>query len=79
MNFDQLLEWTLAFVCAVIGWFLSQLWEAVKKLNSDISKLEKNIPENYIRKDDYRDDMRRIYDMLDKIYDKLDNKEDKAK
>jgi divalent metal cation (Fe/Co/Zn/Cd) transporter len=77
MTFDQLLQWTLAAICAVGGWFLRELWQAVQKLRSDLSDLEKDLPEHYVQKVDYKDDINRVHNLLDKIYDKLDKKADK--
>lgn len=77
MTFDQLLQWTLAFVCAVGGWAVRTLWDAVQKLRSDLSDLERGLPETFVQKDDYRTDIGRVHELLDKIYDKLDRKADK--
>ena len=48
----------------------------VNSLSRSISKIEDRIG-NFVAKDDYREDTKRIMDMLDKIFDKLDNKVDK--
>jgi len=48
----------------------------VNSLSRSISKIEDRIG-NFVVKDDYREDTKRIMDMLDKIFDKLDNKVDK--
>jgi predicted RNA-binding protein with EMAP domain len=61
----------------VLGWFARELWTAVKELKSDLSKLREELPKSYITKDDYREDMREIKDMLNKIFDRLDDKADK--
>jgi len=54
----------------VAGWFLRSMWEAIREV-------EKDLPRNYIRREDYRDDMREIKKMLGAIFDKLDHKADK--
>ena len=54
----------------VAGWFLRSMWEAIREV-------EKDLPRNYIRREDYRDDMREIKKMLGAIFDKLERKEDK--
>jgi len=54
----------------IAGWFLRSMWEAIRDL-------EKDLPKNYIRREDYRDDMQEIKKMLGAIFDKLDNKADK--
>ena len=48
----------------------------VNSLSRSISKIEDRIG-NFVVKDDYREDTKRIMDMLDKIFDKLDSKVDK--
>jgi len=61
----------------ILGWFARELWTAVKELKSDLSKLREELPKSYVTKDDYREDMREVKDMLNKIFDRLDNKADK--
>lgn len=61
----------------VLGWFARELWTAVKELKADLSKLREELPKSYITKDDYRQDMRDVKDMLGKIFDRLDDKADK--
>lgn len=67
----------LITVSAVIGWFARELWTAVKELKADLAKLREELPKTYLAKDDYRDDMREIKDMLGKIFDELRTKADK--
>jgi hypothetical protein len=70
---QQLLNILFGAALAVAGWFARELWSAVQELKSDISKL----PLVYVARQDYRDDMKDIKDMLGKIFDKLDGKQDK--
>jgi hypothetical protein len=37
----------------------------------------RNMPSQYVSREDYRSDIKDIRDMLGKIFDKLDNKADK--
>jgi cell fate (sporulation/competence/biofilm development) regulator YmcA (YheA/YmcA/DUF963 family) len=61
----------------VTGWFARELWTAVKDLKTDLAKLREELPKTYIVKDDYRDDMKDIKEMLSKIFDELKQKVDK--
>jgi hypothetical protein len=45
----------------------------VQDLKTDLSKL----PTIYVARQDYKDDMREVKEMLSKIFDRLDNKADK--
>ena len=62
---------------SVLGWFARELWAAVKELKSDLSRLREDLPKTYVARDDYREDIRGIKEMLAKIFDKLENKADK--
>lgn len=77
MDIQHIIDLGLGAVMAVMGWFARELWAAVKELKSDLSKLREELPKTYVVKDDYREDMRDIKDMLNKIFDKLDGKQDK--
>jgi len=61
----------------VMGWFARQLWDAVQNLKKDMSQLELSISENYVKKDDFKDGIRELKEMLGKIFDKLDAKADR--
>ena len=77
MEGQTLINVVLGAVCSVIGWFARELWTAVKELKSDLSKLREQLPSTYVVRDDYREDIRDIREMLGKIFDKLDGKQDK--
>lgn len=67
----------LSCVTGVIGWFTREMWSAIKELKADLAKLREEIPKGYVVKEDYREDMREIKDMLGKIFDELRGKADK--
>ena len=53
------------------------LWSASQSLKDDLASLRMTIPSEYVRKDEYREDIGRIHALLEKIYDKLEKKADK--
>ena len=53
------------------------MWEAQQRLQRDLGELEKELPHTYVLKQDYRQDIQEVKDMLAKIFDKLDSKADK--
>ena len=77
MENQQLLNVGLSVAMAITGWFARELWAAVKELKSDLSKLREDLPRSYVSRDDYREDMRDIKELLNKIFDKLEAKQDK--
>lgn len=77
MEPQTLINYILGIASAAIGWFARELWTAVKDLKSDLAKLREELPKTYVTRDDFREDMRELKDMLGKIFDKLDGKADK--
>jgi len=77
MDFQTIINFGLTTVSLVVGWFARELWAAVKELKADLAKLREDLPKEYISKNDYRDDIREIKDMLNKLFDRIDHKVDK--
>ena len=77
MEYQHLIDLSLGVAMAVIGWFARELWSAVKDLKTDLSKLREDLPRHYVVREDYRQDVREIKEMIGKIFDKLDSKTDK--
>ena len=76
-SMPNLIQWLLIIVVGVGSWFMHELWDAVKDLKSDLSDVKVSLAKEYVTKDDYKADIGRIHELLDKIYDKLDNKADR--
>ena len=55
------------------GWVLNNIHRSIERLDVDVRAM----PHIYVTREDYRDDMREVKEMLAKIFDKLDNKQDK--
>jgi hypothetical protein len=77
METQALINFGFVLVSGVLGWFAREMWSAVKELKADLSKLREELPKTYVTKDDFKSDMQRVLDMLDKIWTKLDGKADK--
>ena len=69
MESQSLINMAMAIAGFFGGWTVNSLSRSINKIEDRIS--------NFVAKDDYREDTKRIMDMLDKIFDKLDNKVDK--
>lgn len=41
-------------VLTAVGWFAREIWDAVKELRKDIQRIENNLPEVYVRRDDFK-------------------------
>jgi len=77
MDSQSILNAVLLCAASVTGWFARELWAAVKDLKSDLAKLREDLPRTYLAREDYRQDIREIKEMITKLFDKLDGKTDK--
>jgi len=77
MDWQNIINLLGGAALTVIGWFARQLWDAVQKLKEDVSQLELSISENYVKKDDFKDGIKELKEMLGKIFDRLDSKQDR--
>ena len=55
------------------GWVLNNISKSIEKLDVDVRAM----PHVYVTREDYKDDMKDVKEMLGKIFDKLDLKVDK--
>jgi len=67
----------IGIVGTVFGWVLRTIWNAVTTLQSDLKEIERELHTSYVSKDDYRQDILEVKDILKQIFDKLDKKADK--
>jgi len=77
MDTQTLLNWMAGAAFGVAGWFLREMWDAVKDLRGDLHDLKAELPKEYVLKIDLDKRMQHIEDMFQRIYDKLDAKADK--
>ena len=76
-EYQTLLNSLMGIALSVMGWFARQLWDAVKDLKSDLSKLREEIAKDYVPKNDFKEFAIEIRMMFQRISDKLDEKADK--
>ena len=67
----------VGLVCAGLGWWMKDIWEAYRQLRTELSEFKQEVPDKYVKQDAFKEDMREIKGILERIYDKLDSKADK--
>ena len=77
MDTQSLINALFGIVLLGTGWFLNELWRAVKELRSDLHEIEAELPKEYVLKVDLDKRMQHIEHMFQRIYDKIDEKADK--
>ena len=74
---QDLINLFIAIAGAIVGWVLKVIWGAIRSLQDDMKEIERELHTEYVSKNDYRQDMQEIKDLLQRIFDKLDLKADK--
>ena len=77
MDIQTLFNASVAAILMLAGWVLRTVWDAVNELKRDMKEIERSLPDTYVRRDDYKDDMKEVKEILHAIFDKLDGKADK--
>lgn len=73
MDYQILFNIAVAVAGFFGGWTLNRIYLAIDRLDSDV----RGMPTQYVSRDDYRNDLKDIRDMLGRIFDRLDGKVDK--
>ena len=73
MEYQLLFNIVIAVAGFLGGVLVNRLFGTLDKINDEL----KQIPEKYVAKDDYREDIRDIKEMLGAIFKRLEGKADK--
>ena len=77
MEFQNIVDTVLLIISGSIGWFAKELWNVLKELKEDLSSLKEDLPRSYVLREDYKQDIKDLKEIMGKIFDKLDNKLDR--
>jgi len=77
MDYQILFNASAAIAFTLAGWIIRSVYDAVEKLKVDMLELERQMHSKYVQKDDYREDVKEIKDMLAAIFKRLEQKQDK--
>lgn len=67
-------------VGAFLGVFVfNQIMQRLTRLEDDSRNLRESLPKEYLTKDDYRNDIREVKEILKQIFDRLESKADKER
>lgn len=73
MDYQVLFNLAITVAAFFGGWTLSRIYAAIDRLDHDVREM----PRVYVSKDDYREDLREIKELLGAIFKRLENKADK--
>jgi hypothetical protein len=77
VDYQTLINLLAGAAIGATGWFARRLWDAVESLRTDMAKLREELPKTYITKDDFKDGVIELKQLLIAIDAKLDRKADK--
>jgi F0F1-type ATP synthase membrane subunit b/b' len=71
---DQtIVNWLFVGFGATLGWVMKVVWDAIKDLKADVKQIERDLPEIYVRKDDFKTAMTDVKDVMKEL--RVDMKE----
>jgi len=73
MEYQVMFNITIAVAGFVVGWLVNRVFALLDRIDAEM----KAIPMQYVTKDDYREDIREIKEMLGAIFKRLEAKADK--
>jgi len=73
MDTQQVFDIIIGLSAFMGGWILNNITKAIERLDSDV----RDMPKNYVSKEDYHRDIDEIKDICKQIFNKLDDKADK--
>ena len=77
MDNQQLFNMVIAGSGALGGWMLKVIWDAIRDLKTDVKEISQTMHNDFVRRDDFSDAIKRIEYMCERIFDRLDSKADK--
>jgi len=73
MEIQQIFDIVVTIAGFLAGWVLNNITKAIERLDADV----RDMPKDYVTKEDYHRDIDEIKDICKQIFNKLDNKADK--
>lgn len=77
MDYQLLFNIAFSFILFLVGWFVRIAYDAANAMKSDLMALERELHSSFVRREDYKEDIREIKDLLLSIQDRINNKADK--
>ena len=70
-------NFVITFSGALGGWMLKVIWDAITDLKKEVREMNKEMHQDFVRREDFAEAVVRIETMCTRIFDKLDAKADK--
>lgn len=77
MDNQQLFNLVVSIAGFLATFVFYQVMQRLQRSEDAVNALKEKLSGEYVHKEDYRNDIKELKDMLRQIFDKLDNKQDK--
>ena len=77
MDYQLLFNVAFSFILFLVGWFVRIAYDAANAMKSDLMALERELHSSFVRREDYKEDIREIKDLLLSIQERMNSKVDK--
>ena len=77
MEWQNLFNIAASFVVFLLGWFVRLAYDAANAMKNDLMSLERELHSSFVRREDYKEDIREIKDLLLSIQERMNQKVDK--
>ena len=77
MDNQQLFNLVVSIAGFLATFVFYQVMQRLQRSEDTVAALKERLSGEYVYKEDYRNDIKELKDMLRQIFDKLDNKQDK--
>jgi len=77
MDSQTIINALFGIVCGAFGWIAREMWSSIKVLKDDVYHLREEIANDRVHKEDFKEALREVKEMLNRIIEKLDKKVDK--
>ena len=83
-NTLQIIHWTVGIVLSLAAWIALQMWQQIKDLNSshkalaeDLNKIKLVVAGDYVKRDEFNNEIREVMSILKAMFSKIDKITDK--
>lgn len=77
MDYQLLFNIAFSFILFLVGWFVRIAYDAANAMKHDLMTLERELHSSFVRREDYKEDIREIKDLLLSIQERMNSKADK--
>jgi len=73
MESQNVFDWMVGVGGAVVGWMLKLIWEAIRDMRVEIKDLDKQMHDDFVRRDDFKEAIQEIKADMREGFNKVDN------